>query len=102
MCTRLISATAQAPAAHFTDHPHVSRVAYPGPPTDPGHMIATRQLRGGFGGMLSLHVNGDWQRSLRTAENCELFTRAMSLGGAESLVEHRCPFEGPGSTYPKD
>ncbi|MFI2240467.1 PLP-dependent transferase [Streptomyces chrestomyceticus] len=64
-------------------------------------MIASRQPRGGFGGMLSLHVNGDWQRSLRTAANGELFTRATSLGGVESLVEHRRAFGGPGSTSPR-
>ncbi|GCD47824.1 putative cystathionine gamma-synthase [Streptomyces paromomycinus] len=61
-------------------------------------MIASRPPRDGFSGMLSLHVNGDWQRSLRTAENSELFIRATSLGGVESLVEHRRAFEGPGST----
>ncbi|WP_241268853.1 PLP-dependent transferase [Streptomyces chrestomyceticus] len=64
-------------------------------------MIASRQPCGGFSGMLSLHVNGDWQRSLRTAENGELFTRATSLGGVESLVEHRRAFEGPDSTSPR-
>ncbi|MEU2790037.1 PLP-dependent aspartate aminotransferase family protein [Streptomyces sp. NPDC007100] len=99
---RQISATAQALAEHFADHPLVSRVAYPGLPTDPGHQAAARQMRGGFSGMLSLHVAGDWQRSLRTAENCELLIRATSLGGVESLVEHRYTFEGPDSTSPKD
>ncbi|MFE0644986.1 PLP-dependent transferase [Streptomyces sp. NPDC058877] len=50
--------------------------------------------------MLSLHVAGEWQRSLRAAEHYELFIRATSLDGVESLIEHRYTFEGPGSTSP--
>ncbi|MCF3173407.1 PLP-dependent transferase [Streptomyces sioyaensis] len=99
---RQISATAMAVAEHFADHPLIRRVAYPGLPTDPGHEIAARQMTGGFSGMLSLHVDGPWQQSLRTANHCELFIRATSLGGVESLVEHRYTFEGPDSTSPKD
>ncbi|MFI0808752.1 trans-sulfuration enzyme family protein [Streptomyces echinatus] len=99
---RQISATALALAEHFAEHPLVSRVAYPGLPTDPGHGIAARQMTGGFSGMLSLHVAGDHQRSLRVAQHCQLFIRATSLGGVESLIEHRYTFEGPGSTAPKD
>ncbi|WP_432003013.1 trans-sulfuration enzyme family protein [Streptomyces sioyaensis] len=99
---RQISATAMAVAEHFAAHPLIRRVAYPGLPTDPGHEIAARQMTGGFSGMLSLHVDGPWQQSLRTANHCELFIRATSLGGVESLVEHRYTFEGPDSTSPKD
>ncbi|WP_175412725.1 PLP-dependent aspartate aminotransferase family protein [Streptomyces sp. TRM64462] len=99
---RQISATAMTLAEHFSGHPLVSRVAYPGLPGDPGHEVASRQMTGGYSGMLSLHVAGDWQRSLRTAEYCELFIRATSLGGVESLIEHRYTFEGPDSTSPKD
>ncbi|WP_236242702.1 PLP-dependent aspartate aminotransferase family protein [Streptomyces sp. CC228A] len=97
-----ISATALALAEHFSAHPLVSRVAYPGLPGDPGHAVASRQMGGGYSGMLSLHVAGPWKRSLRAAEHCELFIRATSLGGVESLVEHRYTFEGPDSTSPKD
>lgn len=99
---RQISATAMAVAEHFAAHPLIRRVAYPGLPTDPGHEIAARQMTGGFSGMLSLHVDGAWQQSLRTAHHCELFIRATSLGGVESLIEHRYTFEGPDSTSPKD
>ncbi|MFK0263394.1 trans-sulfuration enzyme family protein [Streptomyces angustmyceticus] len=99
---RQISATAQTVAEHFADHPLIRRVAYPGLPTDPGHEISARQMTGGFSGMLSLHVDGPWQQSLRTANHCRLFIRATSLGGVESLVEHRYTFEGPGSTSPMD
>ncbi|GAA3152015.1 cystathionine gamma-synthase [Streptomyces rameus] len=99
---RQISATAQALAEHFAGHPLVSRVAYPGLPSDPGHEVAARQMTGGFSGMLSLHVAGDPRRSLRVAQRCRLFIPATSLGGVESLIEHRYTFEGPGSTAPKD
>ncbi|MEV0374587.1 PLP-dependent aspartate aminotransferase family protein [Streptomyces sp. NPDC050636] len=99
---RQISATAMALAEHFSEHPLVSRVAYPGLPGDPGHKVASQQMTGGYSGMLSLHIAGDWQRSLRAAEHCELFIRATSLGGVESLIEHRYTFEGPDSTSPKD
>ncbi|HEV2639834.1 MAG TPA: PLP-dependent aspartate aminotransferase family protein [Actinocrinis sp.] len=99
---RQISASALAVAEHFAEHPLISRVAYPGLAGDPGHEVAARQMTGGFSGMLSLHVAGEWQRSLRTAQFCELFFRATSLGGTESLIEHRYTFEGPDSTCPKD
>ncbi|MFC0861844.1 trans-sulfuration enzyme family protein [Sphaerimonospora cavernae] len=99
---RQISATAMRLAEHFAEHPLISRVAYPGLPGDPGHEVAARQMTGGFSGMLSLHVAGHWQRSLQVAKYCELFIRATSLGGVESLIEHRYTFEGPGSTSPKD
>jgi cystathionine gamma-synthase len=97
-----ISATAHQIAEHFAEHPSISRVAYPGLVSDPGHRVAVRQMRDGFSGMLSLHVAGDWQSSLRTAQHCELFLRATSLGGVESLIEHRFTFEGPQSTSPRD
>jgi cystathionine gamma-synthase len=99
---RQISSTALALAEHFADHPLIRKVAYPGLPGGPGHDIAARQMTGGFSGMLSLHVDGEWQRSLRAAQHCELLIRATSLGGVESLIEHRYTFEGPGSTSPQD
>ncbi len=99
---RQISATAQAVAEHFAADRRVRHVAYPGLPSDPGHVVAAKQMTGGFSGMLSVHVDGDADRALRTANACELFVRATSLGGTESLVEHRFTFEGPGSTAPPD
>ncbi|WP_328378014.1 PLP-dependent transferase [Streptomyces sp. NBC_00440] len=99
---RQISATAMTVAEHFDGHPLIRRVTYPGLPSDPGHRIAARQMTGGFSGMLSLHVAGEWQTSLRVAKYCELFIRATSLGGVESLIEHRYTFEGPDSASPKD
>ena len=99
---RQISATAQRVAEHFAEHPLIRRVAYPGLPGDPGHAVASRQMRGGFSGMLSLHVDGPGELALRVARHTELFLSATSLGGVESLIEHRHTFEGPGSTAPPD
>ncbi|MCT7350774.1 PLP-dependent aspartate aminotransferase family protein [Streptomyces sp. 15-116A] len=99
---RQISATALEIAEHFDGHPLVSRVGYPGLASDPGHAVAARQMTGGFSGMLSLYVDGPWERSLQTAKNCELFIRATSLGGTESLIEHRFTFEGAGSRAPRE
>lgn len=79
----------------------VVRVAYPGLPSDPGHAIAARQMHGGFGGMLSARFGSE----ARAAEICgrlELWTRATSLGGVESLVEHRARIEGPDTETPRD
>jgi cystathionine gamma-synthase len=99
---RQISATALTVAEHFAGDPRITRVAYPGLDTDPGHVIASKQMTNGFSGMLSLHVDGPPARALQVANNCELFIRATSLGGTESLIEHRFTFEGPGSTTPPD
>lgn len=99
---RQISGTAQQLAEHFVGHPRISRVAYPGLASDAGHAVAARQMTGGFSGMLSLHVDGPGELALRVATKCKLFLRATSLGGTESLIEHRHTFEGPGSTAPPD
>ncbi|GAA1876036.1 PLP-dependent transferase [Myceligenerans crystallogenes] len=67
-----------------------------------GHGVAAQQMDDGFSGMISLHVDGPAERALRLANHCELFYRATSPGGTESLLEHRHTFEGPGSTAPPD
>jgi cystathionine gamma-synthase len=77
-------------------------VAYPGLPTHPGHAIAARQMSGGFGAMLSIRVRGGEQAAIATAAQVELWKRATSLGGVESLIEHRGSVEGPGSPCPPD
>jgi cystathionine gamma-synthase len=59
-------------------------------------------MTGGFGGMLSLRVDGDAKRALQVALNCRLIVRATSLGGVESLIEHRATIEGPTSPIPQD
>ena len=89
-------------ARHFEAHPALQAVLYPGLDSHPGHGIATRQMRGGFGGMLSLRVRGGAEAALRVANRCRVFIRATSLGGVESLVEHRHTIEGPSSPVPAD
>ena len=94
--------SAAAIADHFANDPRVAAVLYPGLPDHPGHDVAARQMRGGFGGMLSLRVNGGREVALATAARCEVFVRATSLGGVESLIEHRRSIEGDDSPIPED
>jgi cystathionine gamma-synthase len=89
-------------ARHFARHPGILAVLYPGLETHPGHAIAARQMRGGFGGMLSVRVKGGEAAAIATAANVKLWKRATSLGGVESLIEHRSSIEGPGSPCPPD
>ena len=89
-------------ARHFEGHPRLQRVLYPGLESHPGHEIAKRQMTRGFGGMLSLLVEGGAGEAKRIAGNTRLFVRATSLGGVESLIEHRASVEGPHSQVPKN
>ncbi|MEM7614761.1 MAG: PLP-dependent aspartate aminotransferase family protein, partial [Pseudomonadota bacterium] len=82
-------ANAQAIAEHFQGHPKIAEVLYPGLPSHPGHAIAARQMEGGMGGMMSLMVTGDGGIAHDVARFCEVFLPATSLGGVESLIEHR-------------
>jgi cystathionine gamma-synthase len=96
------SRSAQAIAEHCLGHSAVAQVLYPGLGNDPGHAIARRQMSGGFGGMLSIRVKGGREAALAVAGRLQLFARATSLGGVESLVEHRASIEGPNSPVPAD
>ncbi|MEM9323111.1 MAG: PLP-dependent transferase, partial [Pseudomonadota bacterium] len=78
----------------------VERVRYPGLADDPGHAVAAKQMRGGFGSMLSFMVRGGRDAALAVAGRLRLFASATSLGGVESLVEHRATIEGPDSPIP--
>ncbi len=89
-------------ASHLAANPRISSVLYPGLPGHPGHDIASRQMTGGFGGMLSVRVAGGEQAAIRAAANVKLWKRATSLGGVESLIEHRASIEGAGSPCPTD
>jgi cystathionine gamma-synthase len=80
----------------------VAEVLYPGLPSDPGHAIAARQMEGGLGGMLSIRVKGGEAAAIATAAHVEIWKRATSLGGVESLIEHRASVEGAGSPVPPD
>ncbi len=82
-------------------HPDISQVLYPGLPHHPGHDIAARQMSG-FGGMLSVRVKGGEAAAIAAAARVNLWKRATSLGGVESLIEHRASIEGAGSPCPPD
>ena len=75
---------------------------YPGLPDFPGHDIACRQMQGGFGGMLSIRVKAGTEAAKAVAARVGLWQRATSLGGTESLIEHRASIEGPTSPVPGD
>ena len=95
-------ASAQRIAEHFARHRHVEAVLYSGLPEAPGHAVAARQMNGGFGGMLSIRVKGGEAAAIATAAQIALWKRATSLGGTESLVEHRASVEGAGTPAPPD
>jgi len=103
---RQASVSAQRIAEHFAAHPRVEAVLYPGLPGASGHAIAARQMSGGFGGMLSLRTKagkaGGEAAAIATAANVKLWKRATSLGGTESLIEHRSSVEGAGTPAPPD
>jgi cystathionine gamma-synthase len=82
-------------------HPRVADVLYAGLPDHPGHAVAARQMSG-FGAMLSIRVRGGERAAIATAARVRLWKRATSLGGVESLLEHRGSVEGPGSPCPPD
>jgi cystathionine gamma-synthase len=95
------SAHALAVARALAGHPSVAAVHYPGLESDPGHAVARRQMSA-FGGMLSIRLRGGREAALRAVGRVRLFTRATSLGGVESLIEHRQTSEGPASTAPPE
>jgi cystathionine gamma-synthase len=95
-------ANAMELAQRLSNHAAVAQVLYPGLPTHPGHDIAKRQMIGGFGGMFSLRLRGGERAAIATAAGVRLWKRATSLGGVESLIEHRASIEGAGSPCPTD
>ena len=98
---RAHSANAQAVAEFLRRHPAVDRVYYPGLPEHPGHEIAQKQMLG-WGGMLSFQTRGDSEAAMAVTGRVRLFTRATSLGGPHSLIEHRASIEGRGTTTPQN
>lgn len=90
---------AAAVAAFLVVHEAVEAVHYPGLASDPGHIVAARQMTA-FGGMVSVRVKGGAEAALAVVRRVRLFTRATSLGGTESLIEHRASVEGPESRTP--
>ncbi|MDC0742046.1 trans-sulfuration enzyme family protein [Polyangium mundeleinium] len=99
---RAASKSALAIAEHLEPHPRVLSVMYPGLSSFPTHVVAARQMDGGFGGMLSVRIRGGEEAAVRVASRVSLWKRATSLGGVESLIEHRSSVEGPDSPVPRD
>jgi len=96
------AASAMAMAQHFARDPRIVEVLYPGLSSHPGHATAAAQMTGGFGGMLSVRVKAGEAAAIRAAANVKVWKRATSLGGVESLIEHRASVEGPGTPCPAD
>ena len=94
--------SAQTLAERLSAHPMVAEVLYPGLPSFAGHQVAAKQMKGGFGGMLSIRAKGGERAAIATAARVGLWKRATSLGGVESLIEHRASIEGPGTPCPPD
>lgn len=95
------SANALAVASFLEKHPAVEAVHYPGLASHPGHAIAKKQMSA-FGGMLSVRVRGGRDAALKATSRLKLFVNATSLGGTESLIEHRASSEGPSSPTPQN
>ncbi len=95
------SATALSLARRLSTLPGVT-VRYPWLPSHPQHAIASRQMTGGFGGMLSIETSGGAARALAVISKLTIWVPATSLGGVDSLVEHRVTVEGPTSPTPPD
>lgn len=98
---RIQSEQALKVAEFLTTHPRVAVVHYPGLSLHPAHAIAARQMKL-FGGMLSFQVHGGAEKAMSVAANVKVFTRATSLGGLESLIEHRASIEGAETRTPLD
>jgi cystathionine gamma-synthase len=94
--------SAERIAAALSGHPRLREVLYPGLPGHPGRQIAARQMQGGFGGMLSIRVAGGAAAAIDVAARVAVWKRATSLGGVESLIEHRASIEGADSPAPPE
>lgn len=99
---RQACASAQRLAERFSVHPQISSVLYPGLPAFPGHSVAARQMTGGFGAMLSIRIRNGEAAAIAAAARVRVWKRATSLGGVESLIEHRASVEGAGTPAPAD
>ncbi len=97
---RAHSENAMKIASFLAQHREVERVHYPGLPSHPEHEIARKQMSM-YGGMLSLEVKSGRETAMNAAAKTKIFIRATSLGGVESLIEHRASIEGVGTTSPE-
>jgi cystathionine gamma-synthase len=104
---RVACTSAKKIAEHFSSHPQISEVLYPGLLSFAGHKIAAKQMQSGFGGMMSIRFQPTANKSgedvaIAVAAHTSLWKRATSLGGVESLIEHRASVEGEGTPAPTD
>ncbi len=97
-----ICSNAQIIAEYLDKHPAIAHVYYPGLAGDAGHEIAAGQMKGGFGGMISIQVRGGMAEAVKVQAKTDVFKRATSLGTTESLIEHRASYEGAGTSVPDD
>ena len=93
---------AMAVAQYLQSHRNVERVHYPGLPDDSGFEVASRQMQGGYGGMLSILVPGGREQAIAVVNRAQVFKKATSLGGVESLIEHRKTSESDVTTTPQN
>jgi cystathionine gamma-synthase len=89
-------------AEYLEKNPNIEKVLYPGLKSDVGHKIAKKQMKNGFGGMMSILVKGGQEKALELCQKLQIFTHATSLGGVESLIEHRRSIEGENSQSPEN
>ena len=94
------SANAMKIAEFLESHEAIEKVLYPGLPSHSSHEIAKKQMTNGFGGMMSVQVKGGAEVARKFVSSPQVFVRATSLGGVESLIEHRRSIEGPHSQVP--
>jgi cystathionine gamma-synthase len=92
---------ARALAEYLSGHPAIAQVNWPGLTAHPGHAVARAQMRD-YGAMLSVRLRDGREAALAAASKLQLFTNATSLGGCESLVEHRASVEGANPVSPQD
>ncbi len=89
-------------AQFLESHPKIEKVNYPGLESHPQHLIAKSQQNNGYGAMLSILIKGNEKKAFNISTKLKYFTSATSLGGVESLVEHRKSVEGPESNTPEN
>ena len=87
-------------ARFLENHDAIEKVMYPGLPSHPSYDIACKQMSNGFGGMMSVQIHGGAEAAQKFVSAVQVFIRATSLGGVESLIEHRRTVEGPNSKVP--
>lgn len=96
------ASNAMAIATYLSTHKKIEKVFYPGLPSHPNHEVAKKQMKGGFGGVLSVLVKGGQKEALDLCKKLQLIKHATSLGGVETLIEHRRSAEGAMAVSPEN